>query len=136
MRQRTCLFISVLFSALLAGGCASRSSDASADAAYKPIPGEMDIAGKATDEKDPLRLVAHGINKQLSYKASEPGTLYVYDFDNNRFVYVGPLNAGEQFVLEPASNRATVNKQPVPLVHDTNDRDQYRVYFSRQQANG
>lgn len=79
-----------------------------------------------------LRMVAEGANKTLTFKAGHPGELYVYDLDTGEYVFQGHLAPGEQFVIEPDSDHATIDKQPVGLQHDTNSRDTYRLYFSQQ----
>lgn len=79
-----------------------------------------------------LQLVANGKNKELSYKAKQPGMLYLYDPDSNEFVFRGRVNAGEQFVFEPGSSLAMIDKQRIELEHPTNDRDEYRLYFATQ----
>lgn len=81
---------------------------------------------------DNVPLVAEGRNKQLSFKAKQAGTLDLYDPDANQFLFHGPLAAGQQFVFDPASGLATIDKERVDLDHVTNNRDNYQVFFSEQ----
>jgi len=91
--------------------------------------GRPAISGPAADN---VPLVAEGRNKQLSFKAKQAGTLVLYDPDADQFLFQGPLAAGQQFVFEPASGLATIDKERVDLDHVTNDRDNYQVFFSER----
>jgi len=101
---------------LLLAGCQSS----------KPIPNEP------TNANPNLKMVAEGTNKSLSFKATHPGELYAYDMDSGEYVYRGHLSPGEQFVMEPDSANATIDKQPVSLIRQTNSHDNYRLYFLEQ----
>jgi hypothetical protein len=92
-------------------------------------PGEQQLVAQGVDK---MKLVADGANKQLSYKATEYGRLYLYDLDAGRFIYKGYLASGEQFVFEPASSRAEISKHHVDLEYVTNEHDQYQLFFAPQ----
>jgi hypothetical protein len=79
-----------------------------------------------------MEMVASGTNKELIYKAKQPGQLYVIDAHTGLYIYNAPLAAGESFIFAPASSRATINKQTVDLIRGTNENDEYRVYFVPQ----
>ena len=81
---------------------------------------------------DAMKMVASGTNKELTYKSTQPGQLYVVDADTGLYIYNAPLAAGETFMFAPASSRATINKQTVDLIRGTNENDEYRVYFLPQ----
>jgi hypothetical protein len=97
--------------------------------AEEASPGEQQLVAQGVDK---MKLVANGANKQLSYKAAEYGRLYLYDLDGGRFIYKGYLAPGEQFVFEPASSRAEISKHHVDLDYETNERDQYQLFFAPQ----
>ena len=86
-----------------------------------------------TKRVDQMKLVAQGVNKQISYKATSFGQILLYDQDSGDFIYRGPLVGGERFVFEPASSRAEINKQIIDLERTTNQRDEYRLYFVPQE---
>jgi hypothetical protein len=85
-----------------------------------------------TNTNPNLKMVAEGTNKTLSFKATHPGELYAYDMDSGEYVYRGHLSPGEQFVLEADSDHASIDKQPVSLLRQTNAHDNYRLYFLEQ----
>ena len=78
---------------------------------------------------DSLRLVAQGTNQELQFKANAPGEIIVSNFTAGDYLYKGPLKKGDVFVLPINSSRARLNKDWVNLDHDTNTRDEYRLYF-------
>ena len=77
-----------------------------------------------------LREVAKTRGKHLEYKADRKGTLYLYDYDTGEFLVSVPVNAGDTFVLEPASNRALLDKQLLDLESPANAYDDYRLYLA------
>ena len=66
----------------------------------------------------------------LRYEPARDGTIYVYDIDSDRVVYVGRLQSKERFVLDPSGNRATVDGKTV-FRSDLNPKNRYRLYFDR-----
>ena len=93
-----------------------------------PRPAETNVTGLGPD----LREVAKAKGTRLEYKADRAGKLYLYDYNTNQFLYSGDINAGETFVLEPASNRAMLGKQTLDLDYPANAFDDYRLYLSEQ----
>jgi len=93
-----------------------------------PAPDAQSMNSKINE----MKMVSSGTNHQLVYKATQPGELYVVDAVTGKYVYDAPLAAGEQFVFEPASSRATINKQTVDLIRGSNETDEYRMYFVPQ----
>ena len=79
-----------------------------------------------------LRLVAHGSNKPLTFKADHAGLIRLYDVQKGDYLYSGALKPGDQFVLEPETDHAMINKQPAYLDHATNRYDEYHLYFLNQ----
>ena len=74
--------------------------------------------------------VEGGEGKGLRYEPARDGTIYVYDVDDDRVVYVGRLQSKERFVLDPEGNRATIDGTAV-FRSDLNPRNRYRLYFDR-----
>ena len=66
----------------------------------------------------------------LRYEPARDGTVYVYDADEDRVVYVGRVQAKERFVLDPSGNKATIDGKTV-FRSDLNPRNRYRLYFDR-----
>lgn len=93
-----------------------------------PGPDPDTVAGSI----DQAKMVASGVNKQLTYKAPKYGKLYLYDAETGQFVFRGTVAPGEQFLFEPASSRAQINKQTIDLERGTNEKDEYRLYFAPQ----
>ncbi|HSU66689.1 MAG TPA: hypothetical protein VLJ39_07445 [Tepidisphaeraceae bacterium] len=116
------------FLAPMLAGCQHASAPAA--------PQEETSADMAHDAIDKAagsnKLVAHGKNKQLYFKAPQYGRIYLYDADAGQFIYRGFLAAGEAFMFEPASSRATINKQTADLERYTNEHDEYELYFAPQ----
>lgn len=92
----------------------------------EPGPGEVTRPGLGPD----LREVAKTMGTRLEYKADRPGKLYLYDYNTGQFLISVPVNAGDTFVLEPASNRAMLDKQPLDLESPANGYDNYRLYLA------
>jgi hypothetical protein len=67
----------------------------------------------------------------LSHTAQRDGTIYVYDVDDDRVVFVGRMMSGERFRLLPDDNEATLDGRPV-FRSDLNPRHRYRLYFDRR----
>ena len=74
--------------------------------------------------------VEGGEGTGLRYEPARDGTIYVYDMDDDRVVYVGRVQARERFVLDPSGNRATIDGKTV-FRSDLNPRNRYRLYFDR-----
>ena len=89
-------------------------------------PGEVTRPGLGPD----LREVAKSKGARLEYKADRPGKLYLYDYDTGQFLVSVPVKAGDTFVLEPASNRAMLGKEPLDLESPANGYDNYRLYLA------
>ena len=67
----------------------------------------------------------------LTYTAERDGTVYVYDVDDDRVVFVGRVMADERFRLLPQDNQATLDGRPV-FRAALNPRHRYRLYFDRR----
>lgn len=74
--------------------------------------------------------VEGGEGTGLRYDTARDGTIYVYNIDEDRVVYVGRVQARERFVLDPSGNRATIDGKTV-FRSDLNPRNRYRLYFDR-----
>jgi hypothetical protein len=88
--------------------------------------GNASLSGLGQD----LREVAKTKGTHLEYKADRAGKLYLYDYDTGQFLFSAPVNADETFILEPASNRALLGKDPVELDYPANAFDDYRLYLA------
>lgn len=117
----TFLVMSFFCLAMIAGGC-------------QPPADNGTLLAKSDDPRlifqaNEMKPVAAGVNTELTFKAPSYGELFLYDFTSGDFIFRGDLTKGEQFVFEPASSLATVNKQWIALIRDTNDKDEYRLFF-------
>lgn len=79
-----------------------------------------------------MKMVGSGTNTPIKYKATQFGRLYLYDQTTGLDIYKGPIATGETFLFAPASSRAEINKQTIDLMRDTNEKDEYRLYFIPQ----
>jgi hypothetical protein len=95
-------------------------------------PPQSDNSDIAASVDKNLRLVDSGTNKTLKFKADHAGLIRVYDAQKQDFLYSGALKAGDQFVLEPNSDHATINKEAAYLIHATNKYDEYQLFFLNQ----
>jgi hypothetical protein len=66
----------------------------------------------------------------LRYPARRDGRIYVYDQTDDRVVYKGKLNGGEEFVMDPSRDVLSVNGKRLEDV-SLRERHVYRVYFMR-----
>jgi hypothetical protein len=126
LSSRKFLFPMFIGAALLLGGCRHETSSGTSSAPDS-LPASDRLA--ISDQVDQTKLVAQGVNKQLSYKVPKLGQIILFDQTTGQFLYHGTVSSGEMFVFEPASSRATINKQTVDLDHVTNERDEYRLYY-------
>lgn len=67
-------------------------------------------------------------NAQLTYTATVDGTVWVYDLNNDRIDYSGPLTANQSLVVNPDTKQITVDTR---VVSDKamNSGAQHRIYF-------
>ena len=72
--------------------------------------------------------VDEGNSPRLTYSPRRDGTLYVYDYDDDKLLYSGGIRADDRFIMDPADNRATVNGRTV-LGTKLNPNHRYRLYF-------
>ena len=72
--------------------------------------------------------VDEGDSPRLTYSPRRDGTLYVYDYDDDRLLYSGGIHADDRFIMDPADNRATVNGRTV-LGAKLDPNHRYRLYF-------
>ena len=66
--------------------------------------------------------------KDLTFRATEPGTVYVYNRNDNKMVYSGELERGEALSVDPDKNRITINGRTV-LEKGVDDNETLRVFF-------
>jgi len=67
-------------------------------------------------------------NAQLTYTATMDGTVWVYDVNNDRIDYSGPLTANQSLVVNPDTKQITIDAR---VVSDKamNSGAQHRIYF-------
>lgn len=77
------------------------------------------------------QLMGEGRNKEISFRPSKTGAVYIYSNEGRKLVTRIDIRGGEQFVLSPGRSRATINGKTVQDgVFDT--RTTYRVFFNRE----
>jgi len=67
-------------------------------------------------------------NAQITYTATMDGTVWVYDVNNDRIDYSGPLLSNQSLVVNPDTKQITIDSR---VVSDKamNAGAQHRVYF-------
>ena len=66
--------------------------------------------------------------KQLTFRATEPGTVYVYNRNDDKIVYSGDIQRGETIAIEPDRNRITMDGRTV-LEKGLDQNETLRVFF-------
>src|SRR4051794_40779252 len=66
--------------------------------------------------------------KQLTFRATEPGTVYVYNRNDDKIVYSGEMRRGETLAIDPAKNHVTLDGRPV-LEKGLDQNETLRVFF-------
>jgi hypothetical protein len=76
----------------------------------------------------PSAMLASSGNAQLTYTAQSDGTVWVYDVNNDRIDYSGPLMANQSIVVDSTTRQITVDGR---IVSDKtlNSGAQHRIYF-------
>ena len=113
MRQLRTLGISLLGSVglcLLAAGCAAEKHEA--------IPPDAQLTAKG--EKD------------LTYRATNDGKVFVYDRSNGEMLYTGNLRQGELISVDAMKDKIYVNN--VPVDKKIRDHDDIKIYFQESPA--
>ena len=92
-------------------------------------PADADRSRRGLEEvPSSAKRVDEGPGPRLAYSSTRAGTLYVYDSDDDRVIFSTPLRPDERFVLDPDTNRATVDGRTV-LGTGLNPRHRYRLYL-------
>jgi hypothetical protein len=81
--------------------------------AFSNIPGNATIASSGDDH--------------LSFTAQTSGTVWVFDVNNDRIDYSGPVAANDSVTVDPGSNSIKVNGQVVTDKLDKNSK--HRIYY-------
>ena len=76
----------------------------------------------------PSATVSSSGNMQLTFTAPQPGTVWVYDVNNDRIVYSGSVAPNQSVVVDPTTNQITVDGRVV-FDKGLNSGDQHRIYF-------
>ncbi|MBC8107881.1 MAG: hypothetical protein H7Z14_14935 [Anaerolineae bacterium] len=66
--------------------------------------------------------------KQLTFRASEPGTVYIYNRNDDKIVYSGDIGRGETIAVDPDKNRITLDGRTV-LEKGLDHNETLRVFF-------
>ena len=66
----------------------------------------------------------------LSYTAHEPGDVYLLDSTENKKVFQGHVNTGDQVVVKPSVDQIIVAGNSANHSETLHDNHEYRVYFS------
>jgi len=66
--------------------------------------------------------------KSLAFRATEPGTVYVYNRNDNKMVYSGEMERGQSLSIDPEIDRMTIDGRTV-LEKGLDNNDTLRVFF-------
>src|SRR5215204_4468832 len=66
--------------------------------------------------------------KELAFRATEPGTVYVYNRNDNKMVYSGEMRRGETLSIDPNQDRVTLDGRTV-LEKGLDNNETLRVFF-------
>ena len=107
---------------LPASGCSSNNDQPSAAARELHLP------------SDAQPVVAGMGNSELAFKAQEDGRVWVMDKTANQVLTRHRLRAGQQFMLSPSQDAATVDGRPVTDIQHMklDPGHQYYLYFERE----
>jgi hypothetical protein len=96
------------------------------------------LSGCASDRMSNIpdnAIIASSGNDRLSYTAPSYGTIWVYDVNNDRIDYSGPVAPNDSVAVDPGVTSVTVNGR---VVTDKLNKDsKHRIYFvAGQQTQG
>jgi hypothetical protein len=66
--------------------------------------------------------------KSLTFRATEPGIVYVYNRNDNKMVYSGEMERGQSLSVDPDRNRITIDGRTV-LEKGLDANETLRVFF-------
>lgn len=66
--------------------------------------------------------------KSLTFRATEPGTVYVYNRNDNKMVYSGEMEGGQSLSVDPERNRITIDGRTV-LEKGLDNNQTLRVFY-------
>lgn len=93
-------------------------NDQSNDRAPRGIPSQAQLMGE-------------GRNREISFRPSKTGSVYIYNVEDRRLVARISIRDGQKFVLSPGKSRATIEGKTVEQ-NVFNGKTTYRVYFNRE----
>jgi hypothetical protein len=96
-----------------------------------PLPPAPDRGPRAGDRDyvpPSAHVVTSGTGRHLNYHADRNGRIYVQEAGTGRLVFSGRIQAGEQFDINPADDRATIDGRTV-LDRQLDEQAEYRVMF-------
>jgi hypothetical protein len=98
------------------------------------------LSGCANDRSSNIpanAVVGSSGDDRLSYTAQSSGTVWVYDVNNDRIDYSGPVAANDSVTVDPGSTSVTVNGRVVTDKLDKNSKHKiYYVAGQQTQAQG
>lgn len=93
------------------------------------------LAGCTTLERHPdipaTALMAAEGTERVAYNPSEDGSVYVYDVTAEELIYSGRVKADEIVVVDPATNRITVDQRLVSE-ESMDAGNAHRIFFAPQ----
>ena len=66
--------------------------------------------------------------RELTFRATEPGTVYVYNRNDDKMVYSGEMRGGETLAIDPTQDRVTLGGRTV-LDKGLDRNDTLRIFF-------
>lgn len=67
----------------------------------------------------------------LRARTRAPGTLYLYDVDDQRIVWSGRVHSGQDFAVDPNNDRAVLDSDPV-YRQNLERTHTHRIYFAER----
>jgi hypothetical protein len=64
----------------------------------------------------------------LKARTRDPGTIYLYDVDDQRIVWSGRVHSGQDFAVDPDNDRAVLDSEPV-YRQNLERTHTHRIYF-------
>jgi hypothetical protein len=68
---------------------------------------------------------------RLSHEPNANGRVWVYDADDDRLVYEGRVNRGDDFIVDARENRISLNGQR-QTERDLRSNHMHRIYFKEE----
>ncbi len=89
-----------------------------------------DRSDRVSGVPDRAKTVGSGSGRDLSYKADESGTMYVYDAEAGRVVMTERMRKGERFTISPDNRAASIEGREISGGSSLRQRTQYRLLYA------